>query len=390
MKLYPDILEAVDWQNEIQDHSDLAIWFGISITDDLEEAKKRVEQFRKLPTVASVRGIGEIFPPDEEEKISKLQQIRKRIIPLLDKVKNSENSQIAQKLRGALKTRPLHPRDLPDSAQGEAMTPDGSLFQIQIYPIEDIWNPLNMERFIEDLRKIDPEVTGSPVQIYESGLLMQRSYLQAGILALLACLVLVFLDFQTIGYTMARFFGLALIVATFVAVIFWLIRHDHYWISAGVTVISLSGLFAADPRGLTDSLMSMLPVSLGFITLFGVMKISGVPINPANIIVLPLMFGIGVDAGVHIMHRHKIDPFARPLGLSAGTGKGIILTGISTIIGFASLTLATHRGVRSLGFVLAMGVALTLIACLVVMPAMLEMFNRYAAWCRYRKLKEAA
>ena len=80
----------------------------------------------------------------------------------------------------------------------------------------------------------------------------------------------------------------------------------------------------------------------------------------------------------------------KALGLSAGTGKGILLTGTSTIIGFASLMLATHRGVRSLGFVLAMGVALTLAACIVVMPATLEVFNRYAAWCRYKKLRAAA
>jgi predicted RND superfamily exporter protein len=390
MELYPDNLEAVDWQERIQDDSDLDIWFGVSITDNLEDARRRVEAFRDLESVGSVRGIGEIFPADEKEKLEKLARLRKSVLPLLTNIEGWEKTIIGQKIPKALDGRPLRPQDLPLSAQREAMTADGAFFQIQVFPKYDIWQPENMEAFIDEVRTVDPEITGSPVQIYESGRLMQRAYLQAGILALLACLVLVFLDFQTIGITLARFGGLVLIVATFVAVIFWLIRHEHYWVGAGVTLISLTGLFAADPRGLTDSLMSMLPVSIGFITLFGVMKIFSVPINPANIIVLPLLFGIGVDAGVHIMHRHKIDPFARPLGLSAGTSKGILLTGASTIIGFGSLTLATHRGVRSLGFVLAMGIALTLLACMVVMPAMLEMFNRYAAWCRYKKLKAAA
>jgi predicted RND superfamily exporter protein len=86
-----------------------------------------------------------------------------------------------------------------------------------------------------------------------------------------------------------------------------------------------------------------------------------------------------VDFGVHMLHRYRVDDTTRPLGLSAGTGKGIALTALTTIIGFGAMLVARHRGIASLGFVLALGVALTLLACLTLMPALLELRSRRRA-----------
>ena len=91
------------------------------------------------------------------------------------------------------------------------------------------------------------------------------------------------------------------------------------------------------------------------------------------------MFGIGVDAGVHMIHRYRMDPVARPLGLTAGTGKGISLTSYTAIIGFGSLMIARHRGIQSLGFVMAVGILMTMLACWIIMPACLELRARRSA-----------
>jgi predicted RND superfamily exporter protein len=98
-----------------------------------------------------------------------------------------------------------------------------------------------------------------------------------------------------------------------------------------------------------------------------------VPLNFANIIVLPLIFGIGVDAGVHIVHRWRAEPQGHPAGLSGGTGRGVTLTMLTTIIGFASMLLAQHRGIRSLGFVMVAGLIVTLLACYVALPPLLRL-----------------
>ena len=119
-----------------------------------------------------------------------------------------------------------------------------------------------------------------------------------------------------------------------------------------------------------------MPVVIGFIWMFGVMWLIGVDVNAANIMVLPLLFGIGVDSGVHILHRYRQDQVSRPLGLTAGTGKGVTITSLTTMIGFGSMISASHRGIQSLGIVVTIGIGLTLVACWVVMPAWLELRQR--------------
>jgi predicted RND superfamily exporter protein len=87
-----------------------------------------------------------------------------------------------------------------------------------------------------------------------------------------------------------------------------------------------------------------------------------------------------VDAGVHVVHRWRAEPFGRPAGLSGGTGRGITLTMLTTIIGFGCMLLAEHRGIRSLGFVMGVGLGVTLLACYCVLPAILRL--RTAHWAR--------
>jgi predicted RND superfamily exporter protein len=117
----------------------------------------------------------------------------------------------------------------------------------------------------------------------------------------------------------------------------------------------------------------MLPVAVGFLGAFAVLGLTGMPLNFANIIVMPLIFGIGVDAGVHIVHRWRVEPLGRPAGLSGATGRAITLTMVTTIIGFGCMLTAQHRGIRSLGMVMVSGLSVTLVACYVVLPAVLRL-----------------
>ncbi|MFG0250570.1 MAG: MMPL family transporter, partial [Phycisphaeraceae bacterium JB051] len=134
-----------------------------------------------------------------------------------------------------------------------------------------------------------------------------------------------------------------------------------------------------DFRNVHDALLAMLPVAIGFSVTFAIMQLFGMQINPANIIVLPLMFGIGVDSGVHVLHRYRQHPEDDPPGLTQATGKGITITTLTTVIGFACMMLASHRGIRSLGFVVSLGLVLTLLSCWTVMPAWLVLTQRIRA-----------
>ncbi len=358
--LLPRGIDSDLWRERITRDGGQSIFYGISVADSHDEARRRVEAFRAVAaqpdsTVAGVAGYGLLFPADEGAKLALIESARRQIGSILDRVADAPPTppsgamamllgglgeriadirrEMAVSIRAALDTSPLVEADLPAEVMRSyvAVDPSGSRrFAIEVYPrlsgdLTNALDPRFLPRFIRDMQRIDAHVTGVIAQIFFSGDLIRRSYLIAGVLALAIVFVLVLLDFQNV----------------------------------------------------TDALLAMLPVTLGFAVTFGVLRLCGQQINPANIIVLPLMFGIGVDFGVHVLHRYRVDDSSRPLGLTAGTGKGIVLTSVTTIIGFGSMLIARHHGIASLGFVLALGVGLTLVACLTLMPALLELRSRW-------------
>lgn len=282
----------------------------------------------------------------------------------LDVEYNAWQNRTTEEIRVALDTSPLRFEDLPQKLMSPYRDVRSRL-ALEIYPdnqrlrYESPLNPDFMSIFMADLEQVidgvaepaesihsglpgglretveagdhagdkpahavmRPVLTGPMVQFYRSGQLILDSYRLAGVLALVVVFVLVLFDFQR----------------------------------------------------LSDALLALIPVGVGFTVTFGLMWLLGMSVNPANIIVLPLMFGIGVDSGVHVLHRFRQDHDRRPLGLTNGTGKGITVTSLTAMIGFGSLMFARHRGIFSLGLVMALGIGMTMIACLVLMPAWLEL-----------------
>lgn len=419
LKLQPPGVDSVQWAHRIARDGGESIWTGISIVSGeteeqrMAEARLRREMFLKRGTIRTVRGIGLLFPEDEDQKRALLEEARRSVEAVLVEARRRVNAAevvAAEDLPAALEElrrvvrlvggvgvlgpavlrqglerlgaavdellerlnamepavrrerlaelqvqyqqfrrltamrmdllldpSPLRVEDLPEELLRPYIGVDRNgqrRYVLEVCPrlpsdpaagVEGPLDPDFLPYFIADMRAVDPEVTGVIVQIYNSGKLIRDSYVLAGILALGVVFLLVLVDFRRVG----------------------------------------------------DALLCLLPVAVGFAVTFGLMWVIGAKINPANIIVLPLMFGIGVDAGVHLMHRYRMDPVGRPLGLTAGTGKGIMITGLTTVIGFGAMALASHRGIRSLGIVLASGIALTTLVCLIWMPACLELISRW-------------
>jgi predicted RND superfamily exporter protein len=98
------------------------------------------------------------------------------------------------------------------------------------------------------------------------------------------------------------------------------------------------------------------------------------PFNPANVMTLPLVIGVGVTSGVHILNRFSEEQSPAILGRS--TGKAILVSALTTVAGFGSLMVAQHQGIESLGFVMAVGTATCMAAALVFLPALLTLLVR--------------
>ena len=105
----------------------------------------------------------------------------------------------------------------------------------------------------------------------------------------------------------------------------------------------------------------------------GVMDLAGISFNLANLVILPLIIGIGVVNGVHLVHRYREEKDKNVNILSRSTGQGVVLSSLTTMIGFGSLMVADYQGIYSLGLVLTLGVGCCLVASFTVLPAMLKL-----------------
>ena len=94
--------------------------------------------------------------------------------------------------------------------------------------------------------------------------------------------------------------------------------------------------------------------------------------NPANIMTLPLVIGIGVTNGIQILNRFAEEK--HPGILSKSTGKAVFVSGLTAISGFGSLIIGQHRGLRSLGELMSLGIATCMIAGLTFLPAVLVLW----------------
>ena len=213
-------------------------------------------------------------------------------------------------------------QDLPPALKNRFVGISGK-FLIQVYPKRDLWDRANQEEFIKDLRQIDPKVTGTPVQLYEYTKLLRESYEQAAWYSIGAIVILVFIHFRSISCV----------------------------------------------------ILSLMPVALGGLWMLATMGLCNISFNPANIMTLPLIVGIGVTNGIHILNRFAEEQ--HPSILARSTGKAVLVSGLTAIAGFGSLTLAKHQGIKSLGFVMSVGIATCMIVGLTLLPAILNLLSRY-------------
>ena len=219
----------------------------------------------------------------------------------------------------------LQPEDVPHFLREVFISPSGK-FLLQVYPKKDVWQRAEQEKFIGELRTVDPNVTGSPVQFYEYTSRLRKNIEKAAGYAAAITAILVFIHF----------------------------------------------------RRFSSVLLALLPVALGFCWMLGLMGWLGISFNPVNIVSLILVIGIGVTNGVHILNRFAEEP--QPNILARSTGKAVVVSALNSIAGFGSLLVAKHQGIASLGAVMALGTATCVVAALVFLPAFLSLLCRIG-WC---------
>jgi len=229
-----------------------------------------------------------------------------------------------------LDARAITPDDLPATLRDIYVGKNGA-YQIKVIPRGDVWNFNELSEFVSQLRGVDPEVSGVPVEVLESALLMHRTFLWAA--------------------------GLTVVLVT---LILW-----AYW------------------RSLAAVFLAMLPLGVSMLWLLEIMGWLGVNFNLANFFAIPILLAVGVDGGIHLLTRWgEIQYSARNApnkqnGLfHTSTPTAVALSFATTIIGFGGLLFAHHRGLASLGWVMVIGSLMGMMACLLVLPPALKLMRR--------------
>jgi len=227
-----------------------------------------------------------------------------------------------QRLQANLNPSTVGLADVPPEIRRKFISDRGH-FLLQIHPGVDIWDREGAARFVNDLRTVDGDVTGTPVITYEVIRLMERAYKQGTLYAIILVSALTFLML----------------------------------------------------RGIRETLLALAPLALGMTWTAGLMWLFDIKLNFGNVFGIPLILGTAAEFGLNIVMRFmegRND--AGPL-VARSTIMAVFVNGLMTMAGFGSLLLAAHRGIYGLGLLLTLGMLASMIAALVVLPVLLRIFG---------------
>lgn len=428
---------SVELQHRVFEQSDSSLLYAVSLADTPEEVRQMRERFLKLPSVGRVEELaslmpkfptGEtqvyivqlhdllskipelppqiptIYPEDVGRGMEKLYQVLKsipnpqaqRAAASLDAFLNGfqripDATSQAQILMGyqhamqmALRTQfqmlsqvtdstPVID-SLPDPLRSRFVSPNGK-WMLRIFPKTQIWEEAPLTQFVSDIRSIDPEATGTPLQNYEAANQIRESYLHSAILACAMVLFVLFIDLLCVGPLLLSL--LAPLVVVGVAM-----NSPGAMQTLGIAGIAVLYIVLAfvvatifDPLNIGKALLAMLPPLGGALMTFGILALLKTNLNPANMIVMPLLLGIGVDSGVYVVHDYRSQT-PGTYQISSSIINAITLTSTTTMVGFGSMIVSSHQGLASLGIVLTAGVGSCLFISLVPLPALLTLLDR--------------
>lgn len=383
--------DSVQVFNEILEDGDAYAWNLNVVADDLSSARETASHLDELPEVRFAVTLSSFVPEDQEPKLDILDDAALMLLPSLDEEPSVTETSAAQVrkdidklektlttlaagdhdkalvdsshhlmeslhrlterleagsdksadleklhrvlfaslperlrlLRGALETDSVEMSDIPEKLRQRMMGKDGRV-RIEVFPEGNLNEKSALEEYVASVQSVDADAYGEGLLIVDSGRVviraLQQALLTAGIL-------------------------IALILA-----VLW--------------------------RNLLDSFLVVAPLILATVFTVACSVILKIPFNFANVIIVPLLLGVGIVYSIHMVHRVRAGELPDGNLLHTGTARAVLLSALTTMASFGTLGFSSHLGMASLGQLLALGIALVLLCNLVVLPALVEVSKR--------------
>lgn len=365
--------ESVQTYRDLLQDSDSSPWSNVLLKKTRDEVLQSIEGLKKLDLVDDVIWFEDLLPTEQEDKLFIIDEMtlfmgdltsKKNTIELdskvtainklknliedykvpelqneinqlhvnLTKLLNSKSqkdiehleTQLLFNLEGridslntALNAEEVDLIDIPDEVKQRWISP--KYYKIDIIPKENLNDNSAMARFVKQQQAYDNTVIGSPVISIEAGNAVIDAFKSAFTYALIAITIL----------------------------LFFLIKQK------------------------TDAIIILTTVIIGSVLTFGFMLIFNIPLNFANIIGLPLLLGIGVDSGIHIVDRFRHEQGKNKNIFLTSSTRGVFVSSLTTICSIGNLAFSSHSGTASMGLLLTVGLASMMISTMMILPAFL-------------------
>jgi predicted RND superfamily exporter protein len=231
---------------------------------------------------------------------------------------------VLDQVREELKAGPVTLATLPSDLVEDWMTKDGRA-RMQVLPRDGRHDNEFLRRFALAVQNVVPDATGAPISTRASGDTIVDAFLQAGVYSIVAIVLL-----------------LALVL-----------------------------------RRTRDVVLTMLPVLLSGLLTFATCAAFDLPLNFANIIALPLLFGVGVAFNIYFVMAWRAGETAM---LKSSLMRAVIFSAHTTANAFGALSLSTHPGTASMGRLLMISLGWELLVTLLFRPALLARSPQSKLW----------
>jgi hopanoid biosynthesis associated RND transporter like protein HpnN len=221
-------------------------------------------------------------------------------------------------LKTSLRASVVKESDLPRELRSRYVSPDGR-YRVEVFPRENILEADSLKRFVEAVTALAPNSTDTPVTIREAGNAVVRSFVLATLYALLAITLCMLIELKSVS----------------------------------------------------DTTLVLLPLMLSLLMTGAASVILDIPFNFANVIVIPLLLGSGVE-GIYLIHRFRKDPPSSGNMLETSTARALFFSTLTTILSFSTLSFSPHRGMASMGKLLTICIGSLMITTLIFLPALLK------------------
>jgi hopanoid biosynthesis associated RND transporter like protein HpnN len=394
MNLQAKGLQSVEYAYKLMRSKENSGYFAVVQAKDRTEARQLTERLEKLPSVDHVVSLSALVPDDQQAKLAELaaiirvmdevrpvpydENLRPMELPAIfekfrDRVEKLKNSLEARKaaegkpvgaflatldgffkslekekdrnalgmlrefqggmfaelpsklamLKDSLEAAPVTETDVPEELKRRFVGKSGKML-LQVAPKREIFEREPLQEFVTQVKGVIPHATGEPIMVYESLSVLRDAYLKAFAYAFIGIAAILLINFKSVRF----------------------------------------------------AVIGTLPLAAGLLLMVGGMRLFGISFNSANIIVLPLILGVGIDSAIYIINRYRQGNETPARVAVSSAGIGVFLNALTILFSFGALMVAHHQGVFSIGAVMSLGMVASVAVFLAFLPALLSLWGK--------------